>query len=91
MASTFAWVAHPSIAVVLTPRCVEGASGSKSGNKRAGQELNRGVSAGALSNQGAPGYTYGEVPVQPVPLKYVVQEASELCGRWRQVAGGARQ
>ncbi|KAG1655677.1 hypothetical protein FOA52_011805 [Chlamydomonas sp. UWO 241] len=53
-----------------------GASGSK-GSKGSKRPLEGAPTA--LSNQGAPGYTYGEVPVQPVPLKYVVQEAVK---RW---------
>ena len=63
----------------------EGASGGRgkaSSNKRPGQELSRAAGASQAAGQaggsapvpGAAGYAYDEVPVQPVPLKYVVTE-----------------
>ena len=80
------WLCQPQ----LNSQCMhaflaEGASGGRgkaSSNKRPGQELSRaagvsqaaGQAGGSAPAPGAAGYAYDEVPVQPVPLKYVVTE-----------------
>lgn len=63
-----------------------GARGKASSNKRPGQELNRAAGVSQAAGQaggsapGPVGYAYDEVPVQPVPLKYVVTEVRHRLG-----------